>query len=139
MYRRRGMSAATDCLTLGNWLTNSSCWGHSIPYWQQMATPGQSAPGSAPPPAPTGAVLTVPPASGAEAQQTVDTLLNAQMASQQAVTGGQVQPVSDLSSIFNQFTGGLFAGGAPSSGFSVPWWVWAVGGGILVFALAGRR
>jgi hypothetical protein len=45
----------------------------------------------APPQAPTGDLLTVPPASGAEAQATVDTLLNQQLIDQQALNAAGVQ------------------------------------------------
>jgi hypothetical protein len=93
MYTR-GLGAATDCITLGGWFTNSDCWGHSIPYWQQMATPGGT--GLAPPPAPTGPALTVPPASGADAAALVQSLTNQQLAAQQGSNAAQVQPASDL-------------------------------------------
>ena len=126
---------ATECATFGSWLMDSACWGHSIPYWQQIATPGGS--GLAVPQAPTGSVLTTPPASGADAQATVDALLNEQLAAQQATNAAQVQPVTDVYSVADSVVN---AGSSLASGFSVPWWAWAVGGGIfLVAAIGGRR
>jgi hypothetical protein len=139
----RGMGVdASQCTSFFSWALNSDCWGHSIPYWQQAMIPGGS--GLAVPAAPTGSVLTTPPASGADAQATVDALLNEQLAAQQVANAAQVQPVTDIYSLFNSATGGMFAGGGgdstPSPGFSVPWWAWAVGGGIfLVAAFGGRR
>ena len=52
------------------------------PFCWQTVTPASTV---APPAAPTGDVLTVPPASGEEAQSTVDTLLNQQLTDQQAL------------------------------------------------------
>ena len=132
----RGMGVdASQCTSFFSWALNSDCWGHSIPYWQQAMIPGGS--GLAVPAAPTGSVLTTPPANGAEAQATVDALLNEQLAAQQATNAAQVQPVTDVYSVADSVVN---AGSSLAFGFSVPWWAWAVGGGIfLVAALGGRR
>jgi hypothetical protein len=144
MYARRGLGQApgdlalNTCVTLGGWLTNSSCWGHSIPYWQQMMTPGQSSVGSAPPPAPTGSVLTTPPASGAEAQATVDQLLNEQMAAQQAVNAQQVSPTVDIYSAVNSLNAA--AGSVLPTLPGVNWTTVAlVSGAALVLLILMRR
>ena len=132
----RGMGVdASQCTSFFSWALNSDCWGHSIPYWQQAMIPGGS--GLAVPAAPTGSVLTTPPASGAEAQATVDTLLNEQLAAQQAADAAQVQPVTDVYSVVDSVVN---ARSSLASGLSVPWWAWVVGGGIfLVAAFGGRR
>jgi hypothetical protein len=83
----------------------------------------------APPRAPTGDVLTVPPASGEEAQATIDEILNQQMRDQQALAAGQVK-----SSWWDSLTGGAYAAGTYSPG-GVSWMVWAtlaIGGFALV-------
>jgi hypothetical protein len=136
---RRGFGQITDatqCTSFFGWLGNSDCWGHSIPYWQNVVTPGGS--GIAPPPAPTGSVLTTPPANAAEAQATVNELLNQQMAAQQAADASQVQPVTDVYSLLNSATGSVLAGSSTTSS-GVPWWVWVVAGGIFLVAAFGGR
>lgn len=75
------------------------------------------------PGSPTGSALTVPPASGAEAQATVDRLIaEAEAASQ---TQGQTT--------MDQTAANLATVGAAQPG--IPWWVWAGLAGVGVFAL----
>ena len=85
-----GLAATTDqsLLYCGGPLAPfyPSCWSNA---WDSLfGSPSQLAP----PPAPTGTVLTTPPASGADAQATIDQLLNQQMAAQQALAGSQANP-----------------------------------------------
>ena len=68
---------------------NPSCWG---------STPASSV---APPPAPTGAALTTPPASEADAAALVQSIANQQAVAQKALNAGQVQ-----SSILDTVLGG---------------------------------
>lgn len=84
----------------------------------------------APPGAPTGSALTVPPASGEEAQATVDALLNQQLADQQALNAQGV-----TSSWWNQVTGGTaaIAQNAFSMASALPWILGGVG--LIAFAL----
>jgi len=111
-----------------------SNWANCI-GWSSYLNPGCyfSGPKSqlAPPPSPSGPVLTVPPASGEQAQQTVDELLNEQMAAQQQLAGSQVTSgVLDQASSVVVDTSSALA--AP---FGVPWWAWLAGGvGIFAFA-----
>jgi hypothetical protein len=67
---------------------NPSCWGT---IWGSMT--GSTAPASsvAPPPAPTGAALTTPPASEADAAALVQSIANQQAVAQRALNAGQVQ------------------------------------------------
>jgi len=60
-----------DCTNWFTWLIDSDCWVASPSEWAAYPTP----PAPLPPTAPTGSVLTVPPASGAEAQSTVNQLV----------------------------------------------------------------
>jgi len=99
----------------------------------------------APPPAPTGAALTTPPASGADAQATVDALLNEQMRAQQALAAQQVQSsAADQAASAVVDTAGAVSDAAESAAnalaapFGVPWWAWLAGGvGIFAFAALG--
>jgi hypothetical protein len=79
------------------------------------------------PPAPTGDVLTVPPASGEEAQATVDALLNQQAVNQQAINAGQV------SSSWVDTVLGNTSAAATSAVSSFPWILGLAG--FAVFAL----
>lgn len=88
--------------------------------------------------APTGDVLTVPPASGEEAQATVDALVNQQMVDQQALNAQSV-----TSSLWDTLTGGTYgaaAGAASGIGSSLPWILGAVGLGVFALvAIGGGR
>jgi hypothetical protein len=84
------------------------------------------------PPAPTGAVLTTPPASGAEAQATVDALLNQQVVNQQAANAAGV-----TSSWIDQASSGAVAAGAAVTG-SIPWaLIGALGLGVFALVAVG--
>jgi hypothetical protein len=100
--------------------------------WEFWCTP--NAPVVAPPGAPTGAVLTVPPASGAEAQATVDALVNQQMLDQQALNAQGVQ--SSTSDVILGSGGAAVtaASAAASSAFSSPW-LWIGVAGVAAFAV----
>jgi hypothetical protein len=68
-------------------------------------------------PAPPVDVWTVPPASGVDAQATVDTLLNQQLVNQQTANAAGVQ-----SSVVDQAASGVVAAGSSiSSALSSPW------------------
>jgi hypothetical protein len=82
----------------------------------------------APPQAPTGDVLTVPPGSGAEAQATVDALLNQQLEDQKALNALGVE-----SGALDVAASGAVAAGEAVSG-TVPWLLIGAAG-LAVFAL----
>jgi hypothetical protein len=92
-------AACNDSFLGGIW--NPTCW-------QSLNPPSTVAPVGAP----TGSALTVPPASGADAQATIDTLVNQQMTDQQALNAGAVQ-----SSWWDTVTGAV-GSVAPDSGTS---------------------
>jgi hypothetical protein len=96
--------------------------------WQTVA-PQSSV---APPPAPTGDVLTVPPASGEEAQATVDTLLNQQLADQQALNAGAV-----TSSWWDSLTGGTYAAASGAASGFTSYLPWILGGIGLIVVMGG--
>jgi len=82
------------------------------------------------PPAPTGDVLTVPPASGAEAQATVDALLNQELEAQKAANAAQVK-----SSWTDRLASGIEdAGDTLLKPGGISLWIW-LAGGLGVFAL----
>jgi hypothetical protein len=111
----------TDCSDSWNWTFAPACWSQSPGAWALQAG------AVAPPPAPTGDVLTVPPASGADAQATVDQLVNQQMIDQQAHNAAGV--TSSVSDVILGSGGAAIAAAAPA----VPW-LW-IGLGVLgVFA-----
>jgi hypothetical protein len=84
------------------------------------------------PPAPTGSVLTVPPASGAEAQATVDALLNQQVVNQQAANAQGV-----TSSWIDQASSSAVAAGEAVTG-SFPWvLIGALGLGVFAMVAVG--
>jgi hypothetical protein len=125
MYGLRGMGQTAPvipdnpCATQWAW-SIPSCWS----WWNPTSA------NVAPPPAPTGDVLTVPPASGADAQATVDALINQQTAAQQAVAAGQVQ-----TNALDQLASGVVdTGNALSAPLGIPWLVWLVGG-VGIFAM----
>ena len=79
----------------------------------------------APPPAPTGAILTTPPASGDDAQATVDALLNQQLLDQQALNASQVK-----STWIDELEGGVYQGGEAAGKLATVafnWLPWALG------------
>jgi len=84
----------------------------------------------APPQAPTGDTLTVPPASAADAQATVDTLLNQQLVDQQALNAGAVQ-----STWWDTLTGNTYAAGAAVGSAAISPWLWLGLAGLGVFGL----
>src|ERR1035437_2783255 len=119
--RRLGRTQAEDVAckaSLAGGFFSPSCWRALVP------------PFVAPPGPPTGDALTVPPASGAQAQATVDTLLNQQLIDQQALNAPAV-----TSSWWDTLTGGTYsaaAGAASSAASSLPW---ILGGlGLMAFA-----
>ncbi len=134
MYRLRGIGSdagafSTEC---GGGLDalNQDCWSNIWGLsWFAPSAPKQVL---APPQAPTGAVLTVPPASAAEAQATVDELLNQQLRDQQALNAAQVR-----SSVWDETLGGAaIAGDAVTSAVAgaFNWLPWLLGG-LGVFAV----
>ena len=114
----------TDCSDSWNWALAPACWSQSAAAWALQAG------AVAPPPAPTGDVLTVPPASGAEAQATVDQLVNQQMTDQQAKNAAGV-----TSSWWDQIVGAPAAAASALTPSSIPWG-WIIGGfGIVAFGM----
>jgi hypothetical protein len=134
MYMRQGLAAVPqDCTALSGWFMNSACWSNSIPGWQ--AALGVQ-PGSAPPPAPTGAALTVPPADAQQAAALVQQLSNQQVIAQQAADAGQVAPVTDVYSVTGDVVSNASA--LPSA---IPWGTIALAaaGVLTIFLFMGRR
>ena len=76
-----GFGACVDCSIWAQWLFNTGCWKYSPTTWEQMAQ-------YPPPPMPVtvgspgGSTLTIPPASGPQAQQTIDQIIARQVAAQ---------------------------------------------------------
>ena len=105
-------AACSDSFMGGIW--NPTCW-------QTINPPSPVAPVGSP----TGSALTVPPASGTDAQATVDTLVNQQLVDQNALNAGAV-----TSSWWDSITG---AAGAAATGATsyLPWILGAAG--LLVF------
>jgi hypothetical protein len=118
---KRGMAATCYGQTASVLKDPGAVWDyilHGCPT--PIATPG----------APSGSVLTVPPASEAEAQATVDALLNQQIRDQQALNAqGVTSSWADQASSAVVDTADLKPGG-------VPWWVWLAGGLGLFAAVA---
>ncbi len=85
----------------------------------------------APPGAPSGSVLTVPPASGADAQATVDALLNQQLRDQQKLDAAGVS-----SSWWDSIAGGAYSVGSSAVG-AIPWGWIAAGVGIFALVAVG--
>jgi len=117
MYMRGlGQSAADIAAGAGNnpvaclglsYLSNPFCWSQ-LPYtWsQQLAVQPGTAPPSVPSVLPTGQnALTTPPASGADAAQVVQDLVNQQMVAQQQVNAAQVVPITDIYSVASDASG----------------------------------
>jgi hypothetical protein len=133
-YRRnrRGFGASPpgvyDCSGPISWYLSSSCWSQPREVWAAAYSKAMSP--IAPPQAPTGDVLTVPPASGADAQATVDALVNQQMADQQAKNAAGV-----TSSWWDQIVGAPVAAASSLTPGSIPWG-WIIGGvGLLAFGM----
>jgi hypothetical protein len=99
-------------------ILNPSCW--------QTVAPQSTV---APVGAPTGDVLTVPPASGTDAEATVDTLTNQQLLDQNALNAAAV-----TSSWWDTLTGNAYA---TTSGGLSSYLPWILGGvGLLIFGMA---
>lgn len=83
-----GISTGTPyhCEYTMNWLVNPRCWQYSPSTWASMIAGNLAAP-----PAPTGAALTTPPASGADAAALAQSLANQQLVAQNAIDAAQVQ------------------------------------------------
>ena len=102
------------------------------PFCWQTVTPPSAI---APPGAPSGDLLTTPPASGEQAQATVDALVNQQLLDQQALNAGAVQ-----SSWWDELTGGTYgaaAGAASGLTSYLPWILGAVGLGVFALVAMG--
>jgi hypothetical protein len=150
MYGLRGMGLADPVATTGAVVisaagsvdrfgrgVNDSDWANCR-GWTAYLNPGCYFAGPksmiAPPRAPTGDMLTVPPASGEEAQATVDELLNQQLWDQQALNAGQVS-----SSWWDELAGGTSQVVESSPG-GLSIWAWlalGIGGFALVAVGAG--
>lgn len=113
----------TQCdVPVAAWFSGE-CWSRA---WDGLFGPKISS--VAPPQTPTGAVLTTPPASGEEAQATVDALLNQQLREQQALNAAGV-----TSGVFDTAASGVVSAGNVVSE-AIPWVLFgAIGLG--VFAL----
>lgn len=122
------LGAPYHCEYLQNWLVNPTCWGRSTDEWA-LGVRGTVAP----PRSPTGDVLTVPPASGEEAQATVDALLNQQLEDQKALNAGNVQS----GWIDEAASGVVDTGSAVGSIFSSPWLWGALGLGVFALVAVG--
>ena len=95
--------------------------------WQTVAPATTVAPVGAP----TGDVLTVPPASGDDAQATVDSLLNQQVADQNTLNAGAV-----TSSWWDTLTGNTYATASGAASGLTSYFPWILGGvGLLVFGM----
>ena len=87
----------------------------------------------APPQSPTGDTLTVPPASAADAQATVDTLVNQQLVDQNALNAGAVQ-----STWWDTLTGNTAAAGSGVSSLLSTAFPWILAGlGVFAFVAIG--
>ncbi len=126
----------TDVVGVGNSFgqgVRTSDWANCR-GWSSYLNPGCYFAGPpsniAPVGAPTGNLLRVPPASGVDAQATVDALANQQLIDQQAIAGAQV-----TSSTLDQVASGLVAAGDTlAAPLGISWLIW-LAGGIGVFAM----
>jgi hypothetical protein len=84
------------------------------------------------PPAPTGAALTVPPASGEDAAALAQSLSDQQVAAQQALNASGVQ-----SSWWDELTGGAYSAASGAASMTLPWILGAVGVGIFALVAFG--
>jgi len=114
---RRGMGGTCSAQTASIFTQPAVVWDY---IWNGCPTSIGVAP------APTGPVLTVPPASGADAQATVDGLLNQQMVNQQAIDAAGVQ-----SSWWDSLTGSAYSTVSGVGSSVLPW----VLGGVALLAL----
>jgi hypothetical protein len=121
-----GLSRGMGSLTPYEYAQCNSMFLRGIlnPYCWQWVDPASKL---AVPPAPTGDVLTVPPASGEQAQATVDALVNQQMVDQQALNASQV-----TSSWWDEVTGAV---GSVSPTSSTSWLLYGVLAVVGVIAL----
>lgn len=123
-----GRTPSEDVLCRKDW-----AGGFFMPSCWSMLEPSTIAP----PRAPTGDVLTLPPASGEEAQATVDALLNQQLRDQQALNAAGVKSswLDELASgIVDTGDAAAAAGNALLKPGGIPLWIW-LAGGLGVFAL----
>ena len=124
MYRVRsrgmGRTVAEDAVCKASFaggFFSPTCWSALTP--STLAPPG----------APTGDTLTVPPASAADAQATVDALVNQQLVDQQALNAGAVQ-----STWWDTLTGNTAAAGSGVSNLLSTAFPWILAG-LGVFAM----
>lgn len=128
---------ALDCGLFAGGVFNKACWCLQWPSLcsqadyvaaRALADPSVYAAIQQPPPvgAPTGAVLTTPPASGEQAQAQVDAILAQQVADWQAQNMGTMQQTQ---SGLDQFAADFKVATA-----GISWWIW-LAGGLGVFAL----
>ena len=117
-----GRTPAQDALCqtelFGGFFDFTNCWTALVP--STLAVPG----------APTGSALTTAPASGADAQSTVDTLLNQQLTDQQALNATAVQ-----SSALDQAASGAVS--VASVATSPLLWVGLLGLGVFALVAMG--
>lgn len=117
MYGLRGIGDTPGAFSVacggGLDALNPSCWGQ---IWSSMT--GSTASSVAPPPAPTGAALTTPPASEADAAALAQSLANQQAVAQQALNAGQVQ-----SSISDTVLGGASSATTAVTDPFSSWWL----------------
>lgn len=130
---------ALDCGLFAFGVFKPECWCLSYPSLcsksdytaaYTLAHPEVIAPIQAPPTvgAPAGSELTVPPASGQAAQQTVDELLAQQAADWQAQNAATIaQTQANLDQVGAQYDAITASSGIP--------WYWWLAGGLGVFAL----
>lgn len=120
-YRRKCGMGAT-CAAQSASIFSGELWDyifHGCPVPSAVAAP----------PAPTGSVLTVPPASEGDAQQTVDALLNQQMRDQQAKNAEGVK-----STWWDETLGGAYGAGNTLGDSLMAAFPWILGG-VAVLAL----
>jgi hypothetical protein len=136
---KRGIGAATDVTGAStsaycnSWLSfmDPAC---STTLLNIFSSPSQIAP----PPAPTGSALTLPPASGEDAAALAQSLSDQQMRDQQALAAAQVK-----SSWWDQVAGSAYQAGVAIDPFNPPgggvsWLVWVAGGiGLIALAFMG--
>lgn len=124
----------TQCdIPVAAWF-NGECWARA---WDGLFAPAPVQ-AVAPPRAPSGAVLTVPPVSGADAQATVDALLDQQLIDQQALNASHLES----SWIDRAASAAVGAGDAVSDAFEGPlgmsWLLWgALGLAVFGVVVAG--
>lgn len=117
-----------------NWLTSATCWGQPLSAWQQLSANinvGTSM--AAPPGIPPTNLLTTPPATGTQAQQTVNALVNQQMLDQQSLDATQVQPVGGITG----WLADIFGSNPNSTGMT--WYEIVLLGGLVAVGVVALR